>query len=441
VSSERIRTVIAFTLSVLAMSSFATTLIGQQKYDKNQMDEARQMLRDARDAVKKNYYDTKYHGVDVDATYQQFDERIKTAPSFNDAMRMVAAFLSSFKDSHLFFEPPMRPYKLDCGFRMQLFGNTAFVTRVRPGTDAELKVHVGDEIVNYDTYSVNRADFHDLSYTFNTLMPQPKTQLNLRDPDGNTREVMIDSKMKQGVKTLDFTNDTDIEKYIRLLEDEDHVVRQRWVEMGDIMIWKVPEFNMEDDEVDHIFSVARKHKMLILDLRGDPGGYALTLERMVGNVFDHDVRIADRIGRKELKPAVAKTLGDRAFGGKIIVLVDSGSASASELFARVIQLEKRGVVLGDKSAGAVMEARGYGYKQGMDTIISYGFSVTEADMIMKDGASLEHVGVTPDEIILPTGRDLSTGRDPVMARAAELAGASIEPVQAGKLFPYEWVVF
>jgi len=243
------------------------------------------------------------------------------------------------------------------------------------------------------------------------------------------------------VKTLDFTNDTDIEKYIRLLEDEDHVVRQRWVEMGDIMIWKVPEFNMEDDEVDHIFSVARKHKMLILDLRGDPGGYALTLERMVGNVFDHDVRIADRIGRKELKPAVAKTLGDRAFGGKIIVLVDSGSASASELFARVIQLEKRGVVLGDKSAGAVMEARGYGYKQGMDTIISYGFSVTEADMIMKDGASLEHVGVTPDEIILPTGRDLSTGRDPVMARAAELAGASIEPVQAGKLFPYEWVVF
>ena len=440
-SSERIRTVIAFTLSVLAMSSFATTLIGQQKYDKNQMDEARQMLRDARDAVKKNYYDTKYHGVDVDATYQQFDERIKTAPSFNDAMRMVAAFLSSFKDSHLFFEPPMRPYKLDCGFRMQLFGNTAFVTRVRPGTDAELKVHVGDEIVNYDTYSVNRADFHDLSYTFNTLMPQPKTQLNLRDPDGNTREVMIDSKMKQGVKTLDFTNDTDIEKYIRLLEDEDHVVRQRWVEMGDIMIWKVPEFNMEDDEVDHIFSVARKHKMLILDLRGDPGGYALTLERMVGNVFDHDVRIADRIGRKELKPAVAKTLGDRAFGGKIIVLVDSGSASASELFARVIQLEKRGVVLGDKSAGAVMEARGYGYKQGMDTIISYGFSVTEADMIMKDGASLEHVGVTPDEIILPTGRDLSTGRDPVMARAAELAGASIEPVQAGKLFPYEWVVF
>jgi C-terminal processing protease CtpA/Prc len=442
VSSARIRTTIVFALGLLAVTSFATAQLGQQqKYDKNQMDEARQMLRDARDAVKKNYYDPKYHGVDVDATYQQFDERIKTAPSFNDAMRMVAAFLSSFKDSHLFFEPPSRPYKLDYGFRMQLIGNTAFITRVRPGTDAESKVHIGDQIVSYNTYSVNRVDFHDLSYTFNTLMPQPKTQLNLRDPDGNTRQVMIDSKMKQGVKTLDLTTGADIETYILRLEDEDHMVRQRWVEMGDVMIWKVPEFDMEDDEVDHIFSIARKHKALILDLRGNGGGLVLTLERMLGNVFDHDVKVADRIGRKELKPETAKTMGDRAFGGKIIVLVDSGSASASELFARVIQLEKRGVVLGDKSAGAVMEARGYGYSQGVDTIISYGFSVTEADLIMKDGASLEHIGVTPDEIILPTGQDLAAGRDMVMARAVELAGASIEPVQAGKLFPYEWLTF
>lgn len=440
-SSARIRTICLFVAGVLILSAFALALPGQQKYDKNSMDEARQMLRDARDAVKKNYYDPKFHGVDVDATYQQFDDRIKSAQSFNDAMRMVAAFLSTFKDSHLFFEPPMRPYKLDCGFRMQLFGNTAFITRVRPGTDAESKVHIGDEIVSYDTYSVNRVDFHDLSYTFNTLMPQPRTQLNLRDPDGNTRQVMIDSKMKSGVKTLDFTSGNDIEKYIRLLEDEDHVVRQRWVEMGDVMIWKVPEFEMEDDEVDHIFSVARKHKALILDLRDNPGGLVLTLERMVGNVFDHDVKIADRVGRKELKPEVAKGLGDHAFSGKVIVLIDSGSASAAELFARVIQLEKRGVVLGDKSAGAVMEARGYGYQQGMDTIISYEFSVTEADMIMKDGASLEHVGVTPDEVILPSGRDLAAGRDPVMVRAVELAGASIEPVQAGKLFPFEWVAF
>ena len=106
-----------------------------------------------------------------------------------------------------------------------------------------------------------------------------------------------------------------------------------------------------------------------------------------------------------------------------------------------MQLENRGTVIGDRSSGSVMEALGYGYSQGVETIISYGFSVTEADLVMKDGKSLEHLGVTPDEIILPTGRDLAAGQDPVLARAVELAGGKIDPTQAGKLFPFEWMPF
>lgn len=426
----------------IVVLSLAAAVRAQQKMNSTDMDEARQMLRDARDAVKKNYYDTKYHGVDLDARYQQFDERIKSSPDLNNGMRMVAAFLSGLKDSHTFFIPPQRPYQIDTGFRIELVGDNAFISRVRPGTDAMAKVHPGDQVMAYDTYSVNRTDFHDLSYTFNNLMPQPRTQLDLRDPDGNPRQVMVDSKMKQGKKTLDFATGADIEKYIRQEEDEDHTVRQRYIEMGDIMIWKMPEFDMSEDDVDHMFGIVRKHKSLILDLRGNPGGAVVTLERMVGNVFDHDVKIADRVGRKsDLKPQQARTVGGNAFTGPIIVLVDSESASAAELFARVMQLEKRGTVLGDKTSGSVMEARDYGYQQGMDTVIAYGFSVTEADLIMKDGASLEHVGVTPDQLVLPTGRDLANGQDPVLAQAVTIAGGKIDPATAGKMFPYEWLPF
>lgn len=432
---------LAFVCGALIVLCFAGMLRAQQKMNSMDMDRARGMLHDAHDAVKKYYYDPKYHGVDIDARYKEYDERIKAAPDINNGMRMVAAFLSGLKDSHTFFEPPQRPYRLDTGFRMELIGDKAFIARVRPGTDAESKVHPGDEIVGYDTYSVNRTDYHDLSYTFDDLMPQIKTQLDLRDPDGNVRRVMVDSKMQQGKKTLDFATGADIEQYIRMEEDEDHTVRQRYEENGDIMIWKMPEFLMSDDEVDHMFGIVRKHKTLILDLRGNPGGAVSTLERMVGNVFDHDVKVADRTGRKELKPTIAKTVGDKAFTGKIIVLVDSQSASAAELFARVMQLEKRGTVLGDQTSGSVMEARGYDYQQGMDTVIAYGFSVTEADLIMKDGTSLEHVGVTPDQVILPTGRDLATEQDAVLAQAVELAGAKLDPAQAGKMFPYEWLPF
>jgi len=68
----------------------------------------------------------------------------------------------------------------------------------------------------------------------------------------------------------------------------------------------------------------------------------------------------------------------------------------------------------------------------------YAFVVTDADLVMKDGHSLEKMGVTPDEVLLPSGADLASGRDPVMARAAKLAGLDLDSVAAGKLFPFEW---
>jgi len=54
---------------------------------------------------------------------------------------------------------------------------------------------------------------------------------------------------------------------------------------------------------------------------------------------------------------------------------------------------------------------------------------------MADGKSLEHVGVIPDEIKLPTASDLAARRDTVLSYAASLFGVTITPRKSRLFFP------
>lgn len=398
-----------------------------------------EMLRQAYQEVQRNYFDKNYKGVDWEAKYREFDASTRQITTLAQGFSLVAGLMMTLDDSHTFFLPPPRPVRVEYGFRLQMVGDRAFVARVRPGSDAENKVHVGDEVIAYNRFTVSRDSLWKMNYYYNSLAPLPGSTLVLKSPEGQQREEKVAAKVQELPHNLNYT-DNEGWKIIRESENIQHQMRQRHIESGDVMIWKMPIFNISDDEVDHLVGIARKHKALVLDLRENPGGAILTLRRIVGDVMDHDVKIADRVGRTELKPEVAKSRGKDAFTGKIVVLIDSSSASAAELFARVMQLEKRGTVVGDRSSGAVMESKRYRESQNGDIgQIFYGFSITEANLIMSDGKSLEHAGVVPDEMVLPTGREMADGKDPALARAAELAGLTMDPAGAGKLFPFEWL--
>ncbi len=408
-----------------------------QQFTKFERDHAQQMLRDVDADIRKHYYDPKFHGVDWDAKVRQAKEDIDKTDSMDGAVSEIAALLDSLNDSHTAFVVPPRNYTHNYGFKLRMIGDRCYVLRVVSGSDAEKKgLRPGDVILGVNDHPVSRKTFWKIRYIYNSLRPQPALQLTVADHDGTQRKVEVLAKV-QVATVMKYKLHQGINQAVRDWNDDKRLLAARYFEKGnDFIAVKIPEFAFSAEEVDNVLSRIRKRKGVVLDLRGNPGGFVDTLERLLGGIFQNDVRICDVVGRDSTKPEVASGRHNSAFVGRMVVLVDGGSASASEIFARVIQLEKRGFIMGDRTEGMVMEARFYPHETLVDSQIYYGAEITGADLIMTDGKSLEHAGVDPDIKILPTAEDLASGRDPVMAKAAGLLGVKITPEEAGSMFPY-----
>ena len=406
-----------------------------------QRDQALQMLKDVYDKVEKDYYDPAFHGINLDARYKDAQQKIRSAQSLSEAFGDIAWMLDGLNDSHTFFDPPPRPYVVRDGWEAKFVGDACMITAVKDGSDAAGKgLKPGDQILAIEGYRPTRDTWWKLNYAFHDLSPRSGVKLVVVSPGGQPRELTVMSIVRNLPKNLDFTSGADIWDVIRQSEDEDQRMIVRTVEVNNVLVWKLPIFLLSDDQIDAFLRKTNSYKAVIVDLRGNPGGAEENLSRLLGGFIAHDVKVGDRVERKTSKPFVAKSRGERAYSGKLIVLVDSGSASSSELFARVVQLEKRGTVIGDRSEGAVMEARHFPFSQdkAFGQFLPYAMSLTVADLKMADGNSLEHRGVVPDQIILPSPEELAAGADPQLAVALQAAGVNMSSSAAGQLFPMRW---
>lgn len=389
--------------------------------------------------IQKTYYDPTFRGKDLDALFRNAEEKVKQATSIGHVLSIIASAVMEFDDSHTYFIPPAPADHVQHGWEYQMIGDKCYVVAVKKGSDAEAKgLKPGDLILSLGGYLPTQENLWKLSFFLRSAY---RMVVGIEKPDGKRQELEIMAKVRKGKPVLDlksFNAGNDIGTIIRESENDAVLYRHRYAELDkNLFIWKMPHFD-DEETVDKMMDKAKKSKTLILDLRGNGGGYEVGLLRLIGYFFDHDIKLGDLKTRKETKPLIARTLGGAIYKGELIVLVDSESASSSELFARVIQLEKRGTIIGDKTSGSVMQGTYSRYKSGVDLIFYYGLLVTSGDLIMADGKSLEKVGVLPDERLLPTPEDLAAGRDPVLSRAASLVGINLDSMAAGKMFPVEW---
>lgn len=160
--------------------------------------------------------------------------------------------------------------------------------------------------------------------------------------------------------------------------------------------------------------LAKHPQGLILDLRDNPGGYFQTAID-VASEFLHkgDIIVSER-ERDQEADVFPVTRAGLATEIPLVVLVNRGSASASEIVAGAIRDHARGLLVGETTYGK-------GSVQNVHTL-SDGSSlrVTVARYYLPDGENIDGTGLVPDVEVLYTQEDADAQRDPQLERAVEL---------------------
>jgi len=205
----------------------------------------------------------------------------------------------------------------------------------------------------------------------------------MRGPVGSSIEITIRRKGLKKAKIFTITREIiEIKSVVSKLIDN---------EIGYLRLRAFNE-NSSNQLKGEISKLEKNNKLVgyILDLRNNPGGLLSQAVR-ISDFFLNDGEIVSTRGRKsrENRKFFAKK-GDRIKGKPLIVLINNGSASASEIVAGALQDQKRAVLLGEDTYGK-------GSVQSIIPLKNRGaIRLTISKYYLPSGKSISEVGVTPD---------------------------------------------
>lgn len=156
---------------------------------------------------------------------------------------------------------------------------------------------------------------------------------------------------------------------------------------------------------------------LILDLRNNPGGYLEASVDIASWFLPNGKVVVRESYGTDIKEIEHRTNGHYAFDGKdfeMVILINQGSASASEILAGALSEHNVATLVGEKSfgKGSVQEL----IKTGGDTSLK----LTIARWLTPNGVSISEEGLVPDVPVEMTFEDVEENRDPQMDKAVEI---------------------
>lgn len=280
---------------------------------------------------------------------------------------------SSYLDAEKYGEMKMRTNGEFGGLGVQIQvenGLVRVLSAVEGAPAGRAGIHTGDVLTSLDGLSLEGRSTNEVMKMMRGKPGSP-VLVTVRRPDGRVADVAL---TREVIKT--------------------QPVRYRAI--GDIGYIRITNFDRQtgpglSDAVAALRSdLGDRLAGFVLDLRNNPGGLVTQAVEVADSFLDHGVIVSTRgRGGVELRRYQAKQ-GDLARGLPMVVLVNSGSASAAEIVAGALQDNKRAVLMGEQTYG----------KGSVQTIIPLGrgsgMKMTTARYYTPSGRSIQAIGIVPD---------------------------------------------
>ena len=171
-----------------------------------------------------------------------------------------------------------------------------------------------------------------------------------------------------------------------------------------------------DEAVEEVMSQETGVKGIVLDLRSNPGGYLNSAVYLASEFLaSGPVVLQEDAGGDRSTLSVQSTKNDHAFAGiPVVVLIDEGSASASEILAGALSERAGAKLVGEKSFGKGTVQDAADFDDGS------GLHLSVAKWLTPKGVWVHDKGLEPDFKVELTDEDINAGRDPQLDKALDL---------------------
>ena len=189
------------------------------------------------------------------------------------------------------------------------------------------------------------------------------------------------------------------------------------MESGDVAYIQLYQFNANADQL--FLNAIRKAALagargVVLDLRGNPGGYLDVAVNIAGWFLPRGTVVVSQQGRDGMNEVMRANGNEALVRIPTVVLIDGGSASASEILSGALRDQRHIPLVGDTSFGK-------GTVQELEDLPDGSLvKLTIAHWVLPSGHILENGGLTPDYEVKLTDADVAANKDPQLDKALSL---------------------